>query len=145
MSNVRLINKFGKMTGWNSITVNVMGRDLEGITQLSYTDSETKENVYGAGKYPIGRSSGNYEAEAKISLYKEEADGLRLSLGPGKRVMDIAPFDIVVQYENQVGVILKDRIRNCEFKNDGVEVAQADGTIVTEYELLVSHIDYNVL
>lgn len=133
------------MTGWNSITVNVMGRDLEGITQLSYTDSETKENVYGAGKYPIGRSSGNYEAEAKISLYKEEADGLRLSLGPGKRVMDIAPFDIVVQYENQVGVILKDRIRNCEFKNDGVEVAQADGTIVTEYELLVSHIDYNVL
>lgn len=133
------------MTGWNSITVNVMGRDLEGITQLSYTDSETKENVYGAGKYPIGRSSGNYEAETKISLYKEEADGLRLSLGPGKRVMDIAPFDIVVQYENQVGVILKDRIRNCEFKNDGVEVAQADGTIVTEYELLVSHIDYNVL
>lgn len=133
------------MTGWNSITVNVMGRDLEGITQLSYTDSETKENVYGAGKFPIGRSSGNYEAEATISLYKEEADGLRLSLGPGKRVMDIAPFDIVVQYENQVGVILKDRIRNCEFKNDGVEVAQSDGTIVTEYELLVSHIDYNVL
>lgn len=133
------------MTGWNSITVNVMGRDLEGITQLSYTDSETKENVYGAGKFPIGRSSGNYEATATISLYKEEADGLRLSLGTGKRVMDIAPFDIVVQYENQVGVILKDRIRNCEFKNDGVEVAQSDGTIVTEYELLVSHIDYNVL
>jgi hypothetical protein len=145
MANTTIINKFGKMTGWNSVTVNILGRDLEGITQLSYSDKETKENVYGAGKYPIGRSRGNYEAEAKISLYKEESDGLRASVGIGKRVMDIAPFDVVVHYESETGSLFKDRIRNCEFKNDGIEVAQADGTIVTEYELLISHIEYNVV
>lgn len=133
------------MQGWNSITVNLLSRDVEGITELSYTDEVAKENVYGAGKYPIGRSEGNYEATASITLLKEEADGLRSSLAPGKRLQDIGPFDIPVIYENNQGVISKDRIRNCEFKNDGVEVAQADGTIATKYDLIVSHIEWNVV
>jgi len=145
MANTTIINKFGEMKGWNSVTVNLLGRDLEGITQLAYSDSETKENVYGAGKFPIGRSRGNYEAEASITIYKEEADGLRIALGPGRRVLDIAPFDIVVEYETKLGQIFKDIIRNCEFTNDGVEVAQSDGTIATQYTLVVSHIDWNVI
>lgn len=132
------------MQGWNSITVNLLGRNLEGITEINYTDSTTKENVYGAGGMPIGRSEGNYEAEASMTLLKEEADGLRLSLPPGKRLQDIAPFDIVVVYENKTGLILTDIIRNCEFTNDGVEVAQSDGTIATQYTLIISHIDFNV-
>lgn len=73
----RIINKFGVMTGWNSITANVMGRDLEGISALAYSDSETKENVYGSGKYPVGRSRGNYEPTASFTLYKEEVDALK--------------------------------------------------------------------
>lgn len=133
------------MKGWNSVTVNLMGRDVEGITALSYNDSQQKENVYGAGSYPIGRSRGNYEAEASITLYKEEVDALKLAASPGRRLVDISPFDIVVEYENEGGILFKDVIRNCEFTNDGVEVSQADGTIATEYELIVSHIDWNVI
>ena len=131
------------MQGWNQVIVNLMGRDLEGITDLSYTDELTKTNVYGAGNYPIGRSVGNYSAEASITLLKEEVDALRLSMPPGKRLQDIAPFDITVVYERE-GILLTDRIRNCEFTNDGIEVAQEDGTISTQYTLIVSHIDYNV-
>lgn len=145
MANTRLINKFGEMKGWNAITVNMMGRDLEGITELKYTDSETKENVYGAGKYPIGRSRGNYEPEASLTLLKEEADALRQSLPKGSRIQDIAPFDITVEYEDKNGFIIRDRIRNCEFTNDGVEAAQNDGTISTEYTLIVSHIEWNII
>lgn len=137
-----IINKFGEMQGWNAITVNLFGRDVEGITSLSYTDSETKENVYGAGKYPIGRSRGNYEPEASITLYKEEADALR-EASP-VRLQEIAPFDIIVQYVDNNGLIKKDILRNCEFTNDGVEVEQSDGSITTEYTLILSHIDWNV-
>lgn len=138
----RIINRFGTMQGWSQITANLLGRDLEGITELSYTDTVTKENVYGAGQYPIGRSQGNYEAEASITLLKEEVDALRLSMPPGKRLQDLAPFDITVVYERE-GILLTDRVRNCEFTNDGVEVAQSDGTIATQYTLIISHIDYN--
>lgn len=141
----KIINKFGAMKGWNNITLNIMGRDVEGINAVSYSDSMTKENVLGAGAYPIGRSRGNYEAESSITLYKEEVDALKMALMPGKRLIDIAPFDIVVEYENDRGQILKDVIRNCEFKGDGVEVSQGDGTISNEYELIVSHIEWNVI
>lgn len=132
------------MTGWNSITTNMLARDLEGITELAYGDDVPKENAYGRGKFPIGRTEGNYAANASLSLYKEESDGLQLSLPPGGRIQDIPPFDITVEYETTTGVIMRDRIRNCEFTGKSIEVAQGDGTIVTQYVLIASHIDWNV-
>ena len=59
-----IINRFGKVAGWNSITVNLLGRDVEGITEIEYSDSLEKENIRGAGAYPVGRGEGNYEAKA---------------------------------------------------------------------------------
>ncbi|GGA84672.1 hypothetical protein GCM10008015_26820 [Flavobacterium palustre] len=145
MATPTIINKFGTMQGWTSIVVNMLGRDLEGILELKYTDEVKKENVKGGGMFPIGRSRGDYEATASIKLYKEEVDALMLSLAPGKRLQDIAPFDIVAEYQTEAGAILKDRIRNCEFTNAGVEVAQGDGTISTDFKLIISHIEYNVI
>lgn len=141
----QVINKFGTMQGWNSVSANMLGRDVQGFSSIKYTDEVSKENVKGGGMYPIGRAVSNYEPEASITLYKEEVDALRLSLAPGKRIQDIAPFDITVEYATKDGLILRDRIRNCEFTNSGVEVSQGDGTIALEYKLIVSHIEYNVL
>lgn len=139
-----IVNKFGKLAGWNSVTTSMMGRDIEGITELSYGDNTEKENAYGAGNMPIGRGEGNYSATCSITLFKEEADALQISLGPGKRLQDIAPFDMAVSYD-YLGNILKDRIRNCEFTGRSVEVKQNDKVIATKFELIVSHIDWNIL
>jgi hypothetical protein len=141
----RIINRFGTMTGWNNVTVNMLSRDIEGITEVSYDDSVKKENHYGAGKYPVGRGEGNYEAKASITLYKEEVDGLKASLPPGIRLQDIPAFDINVQYERKDLSIQKDRIRNCEFINDGIEVKNNDGTISIKYDLIISTIEWNVI
>ena len=138
-----IINKFGKLIGWNSVTVNMMGRDVEGITAVSYGDSVEKENAYGAGKFPIGRGDGNYAATASLTLKKEEVIAIQRSLPSGKRLTDIAPFDITVEYDYG-GMKYRDRIRNCEFTGREVDVAQNDKTIDTEFELIVSHIDWNV-
>lgn len=143
--NTTIINKFGTMTGWNSITTNLLGRDLEGITTLAYDDNVPKENVYGAGGMPVGRTRGNYEAKASITLYKEEVDAIQAALPAGKRLQDIAPFDCVVEYVRETGQIVKDVIYNVEFTNQGVDVKQGDGTIATQYTLIVSHIDWNVI
>lgn len=143
MSQTTVVNKFGVMQGWNSVTVNLFSRDLEGILKVAYNDEVAKENAKGAGMFPIGRARTGYEAEASLTLYKEEVDAIRKSMPPGKRLQDIAPFDIIVQYETQDGKILKDIIHNCEFTNDGFEVNQGDGTISTEYTLIVSHVTYN--
>ena len=132
------------MAGWNNVTTTMMGRDVEGIIEASYNDSVEKENARGAGGMPIGRGEGNYEAECSITLYMEEVVALQRSLPPGKRLTDIAPFDIAVSYNYQ-GVVYKDRIRNCEFTNNSVEVKQGDKTIARKFTLIVSHIDWNVI
>lgn len=75
-----LINKFGRVAGWNNVKVVMLGRQVEGITALSYKDSVEKENVYGAGGMPVGRGEGNYKAEASITLLKEEVNALLLAL-----------------------------------------------------------------
>lgn len=140
-----IINKFGKMAGWNSVTVNMMGRDVEGITAVKYDDIVKKENVYGAGKYPVGRGEGNYEAKTLLSILKEEIDTLQLALPPFMRIQDIAPFDITVQYEYSNGRILTDRIRNCEFTERSIDVKNGDGSISKEYPLICSHIEWNTI
>lgn len=139
-----IINKFGTLQGWNSVTVHVLGRDLEGITSLKYDDKVTKENAYGAGKFPVGRTEGNYEATASLTLLKEELDGVQAALAPGVRIQDVPAFDIEVIYETKSGRIQKDRILNCEFTNKAVDVSQSDGSIAVECELICSHILWNV-
>lgn len=140
-SSSTLINKFGKMAGWNSVTVNVLGRDVEGITELEYSDSVELENAKGSGKYPCGRAEGNYEAKASITLYAEEVIALQSALPRGKRLSDIAPFDIIVEYEyNDLKV--KDVIHNCQFKGRSVAAKQSDKTITNKLELVVSHIEW---
>lgn len=140
----KLINKFGNVSGWNSVSLTMLGRTVEGITEISYNDSMEKENVYGAGGYPIGRGEGNYKAECSITLLKEEIIALQTVLAPGKRFVDIAPFDIIVTYKYK-SLIYRDIIRNCEFQGNGVDVKQNDKSIAQKFDLIVSHIDWNYL
>lgn len=139
-----IINKFGTLQGWNSITVHLLGRDLEGITAINYNDTVGKENAYGAGKFPVGRTEGNYEPSASITILKEEMDGIQGALAPGVRIQDIPAFNIEVIYETKSGRIQKDRIMNCEFTNKQIEVTQGDGSIAMECELIVSHILWGI-
>lgn len=139
-----LINHFGRVVGWNNVTLTMMGRDVVGITELEYDDNTDKENIYGAGGMPVGRGTGKYEAKCSITLLIEEVQAIQASLGPGKRLADIAPFDVAVSYEYE-GVIYKDRIRNAEFTTNSRAVKQGDKMIATKYSLIVSHIDWNVL
>lgn len=143
MPKAKIINKFGTLTGWNNMTLNLFGRDVEGIDSIKYTDEEDIAVAFGAGKMPVGKTRGNYTCQASISLYFEEVAAIQKSLPAGMRLQDIPDFDIPVSYEYQ-GSIYRDLIRNCSFKNTGREVKNGEGKIVTEHTLIPSHIDYNV-
>lgn len=144
MSQPTIVNKFGTLVGWNSATVNVLGRDLEGITEFEYGDEEEHDLAYGRGKMPIGKTKGNYKPTAcSVTLYKEEHIALQKQLGPGQRIQDIPDFDVPVSYEYG-GEIYTDVVRNCSFKNNGVAVKQNDGSIAFKYELQPTHVSWNV-
>lgn len=130
-----LINKFGKLTGWNDITVTMLGRDVEGITELEYNDSKEMEPAMGAGAYPIGYGEGNYSAKGSLTLYKEEWDALQRSLPPGFSVSDIAPFPIVVEYDYQ-GFKMRDSFI-AKIKGRGVGAKQGDKNLNNKAELMI--------
>lgn len=136
-------NKFGTLIGWNHITMNFLGRDIEGFTDLEYTDEWEMTNEYGGGSFSIGQAEGNYSAKASFSLYIEESIALQKSIPPGTYIQQISAFDISVVYEYE-GTVFKDVIRNCKIKNNGRSLKQGDGKVIHKYEILCSHIDYNV-
>ena len=139
-----IINNLGKLQGWNNITVNLLGRDVVGITELSYSDNTKKENAMGAGNMPVGRTESNYEAKASITLYKEEVDGIQKSLPRGKRLQDIEMFDIIVEYQLKNGQVIKDIINSAEFTGKAIDVKQGDGSIAHKLELIISDIDWDI-
>lgn len=138
-----IVNGFGKLTGWNSITLRLLGRDVVGIRRIQYSDEQQVENGYGAGKMPVGEEEGNYSATAAIDLLNEEVAAIQNALPPNTRMQDIPWFDIVVTYE-RAGQQRTDIIHNCRFTNNGVEVNQGDGSIVRSFTLKTSHISHNV-
>jgi len=141
----KIINYFGKLTGWNNITVNIMGRDVVGIDEVEYSDSTKKENAYGAGSMPVGWTEGNYEAKIAVSLYLEEEQAIQTALPVGKRLQDIAPFDIIVEYAHPVtGVITKDIIHNAQFMGRTKSGKNEQGKMTSKQDMLCSHISWGV-
>lgn len=140
---VTLINAFGRMAGWNSVTLNIYGRDVEGISELSYEDSVDKELIKGAGKMPIGVGEGEYNAKMALKLYQEEVIAIMDSLPPGIRLQDIIGTDVIVKYEYNTRIVT-DIIHNVEFMKVGKAVKKGDKTIEQTVEVICTHISWNV-
>ncbi len=138
-----IVNKFGRITGWSRLTFNIYGRNVEGFVELSYDDEVDKENEYGGGRMPMGQSEMNYKAKASLSLYSEEVVAIQKSLPQGSRIQDIPPADAFAEYDYN-GFLVKDALRNASFKNNGREIKQGDGKIITKFDLLISHVDWNI-
>lgn len=137
-------NYLGKLTGWNNTTFNVLGRDIVGTDEFDYDDNTTKDNAYGAGNMPVGWVEGNYEPKFNLSLYDEESQAIQASLPPGKRLQDIDPFDVIVQYARPDGKIVTDILHNCQFKGRGKAGKNGEGKMIFKYEMLISHITWGV-
>lgn len=132
--------------GWSDIKLNLLGRTVEGITSIEYSDTREKVNNWGRGSQPVSRGKGKYEAKAKITLSMKEVEAIQRALPRGVRIQDIPMFDINVSFDPEDGSspIVKDRIRHCEFTNKERKIKQGDGEISHEFELVVGVIDWNV-
>ena len=138
-----VINKFGKLTGWADISVELLGRTLVGITSVKYDEDVAIDAEHGAGKMPVGYSEGNYNASASITFYKDELIALQKSLPPGTRIQDIPAFPLPIVYLYN-GATYTDVLQNVKFKNNGVDATQGEGKIEITIDIFITHIDWNV-
>lgn len=135
-----LIN--GKRHSWSNIAVNILGRSVTGITGVKYEDTRKKENHYGAGSNPVHRGLGNKESKASITLTKYEVEALQ-KIAPKGDITMIPAFDIPVIYlPDGSDTLVTDVIRNAEFTSNKRDIKQGDTKIEAEYELIISHIDW---
>lgn len=136
---VPLIN--GQEYAWGDIKVCINGVHVVGITAINYGDKQDKQNNYGSGRHPVSRSSGRITPEAKITLYMSEVVAISRT-SPTGRLQDINPFDIEVAYIPSNGVIVVDKIRNCEFTENVRGWKEGDMNQQVELPLLPSHIEF---
>lgn len=130
------------MQGWNSLTVNLFGRELEGITELQYSDNVEVSSSMGRGQYAQGTEISNYEAECGMTVKQEEWQAMSSQLPPNTRIHE-AVTDVTVTYEAN-GQIYTDVLRNFRVTGTARTIAQGDGSIDVELSCFCTHIDYNV-
>lgn len=136
-----LIN--GIRHSWASVKCVLLDRTVTGISAIKYEDKQEKVNNYGAGIYPVSRGLGKYEAKASVTLEQYEIEAIQAALPKGKRLQDIAPFDVVVSFVNDSDAVVNHTLRNCEFTTNKRELKSGDAKIETELELIISHIEWS--
>lgn len=133
----------GIQHSWASISVNMLGRTLTGITAISFGDKRSKENLMGAGDEPIGRGYGNKEyTNPSIEVYGFEVLGLQQACGGD--ITTIPPFEIVVAFKNTPNAPLETYIlQNCEFLNNLRDMKQGDTSSKVKLDLINAGIKYH--
>lgn len=137
---IPLVN--GMLYSWADVVVVIGGVPITGITAINYGDEQEVVNKYGAGRHPVGRAKGRITPNADITLYQEEVEAIQAQSVNG-RLQDIAPFDIIVTYIPDSGIIKVDKIRNCQFTNNSREWKEGDTGEEVNLKLVPSHIEWS--
>lgn len=140
MNGIPLIN--GVEYGWADIVLTIAGMPVTGITSIEYSDEQEVVDNYGAGRYAVSRSKGRITNSGKITLYASEVAALQKKTANG-RLQDLGAFDIMVSYiPEESGMVMTDKIRNCQFKSNKRNVSEGDTSIKVDLDLAVGHIEW---
>jgi len=133
-----LIN--GRAYDYTQIVVNMLGVPVVGISSINYSEEQEKTNNFGQGNRPVSRGQGPINASATIELSMNEIEAIR-DAAPNGSLLEVGAFDITVTFGNLQKPVTH-VLKNCEFKNDGVEAAVDDTDLKFSFDLVVSHIKY---
>lgn len=140
MNGIPLIN--GIEYSWADVVLTIAGIPVTGITGIEYDDDQEVVNNYGAGRHPVSRSKGRITPSAKITLYASEVAALQKKTVNG-RLQDLGAFDVIVSYiPEESGMVMTDKIRNCQFKSNKRNVSEGDTSIKVDLDLVVGHIEW---
>ena len=101
---------------FSDISVNILGRTLEGFRGVSYKVSVEKGLLHGRGKKALSIQNGSEKVEGELMLLQSELEAMRLAVktaNPLAKLTDVS-FDIVVTYGNGATAVT-DIIQGCQF------------------------------
>lgn len=128
----------GKKYSWEDISVVLPYGEMIDFQNIEYNDSKEIEAVYGKGSNPTGYGAGNYSAEGKVTLLKEEHDKfVAYAKKQGRSLYGIPPFTITVSYANEDQPTKTDVLKACKITKVSHSGGQGDKELKVEYELKI--------
>lgn len=112
---------------WKDISVNVLGRTLQGIKEVRYKVTSDDERVYGRGNKALAIQKGNESVEGQLMLLQSEYEQFRATVkaaNPLNKPTDVY-FDIIVTY-GQGNSAVTDIIKSAKFTEYEKGMSQED-------------------
>lgn len=111
-----LIN--GVRYDWSSVDIKIDGLIYGGVKEISYSNSLEPGKLRGNKAQFIGRTRGEYSAEASITLYRLEYHALIEALWAKGGYMEVS-FNIFASYsEAPPAPVITDHLLGCRIKKD---------------------------
>lgn len=127
----------GKVYDWADISVKLPGLELE-LQEISYNDELDKEAAYGKGQMPRGYGEGNYKADGKMSLLKEDFDDLvKYCKDQGIGLYKLVIPKVVVSYANQTDKTKTDVLNMVTFTKTAHKNGQGDKSLKIDLDFLI--------
>lgn len=129
------INK--KVYDWSSVDIKFSDFELE-LQEISYDDELEKDAAYGKGNKPRGYGTGNYKAEGKMSMTRDDFDDfLDYCKGKGKKIYELEIPKIVVAYANDSEQTRIDTLSKVTITKLSNGVSQGDKEVKIDMDFLI--------
>lgn len=135
-----------KEYGWKDVSVVVLGRTIEGITDVKVKRKTTKERQFGRGNKAQAIVSGNEEVSGSITLHQSELQAINkavVGVDPQLNLGRVA-FDIIINYENAEGQSATDSVIGAEVEEYEKAMAQGDTMMKVELPFLALDFKENI-
>lgn len=135
-----------KQYGWKDVSVVVLGRRIEGITNIEVNRRVTKERQYGRGNQTQAILSGNEEISGTLTLLQDELDAINRAVklvNPNLDLTKVA-FDAVINYENAEGQATTDVVVGMQVEEYNKALSQGDTHMQIELPFMATALRENV-
>lgn len=127
----------GKNYDWGDVDLKFPGLNVQ-VQEISYDDELEKEVSYGKGRKPRGYGEGNYKAEGKISLLRDDYDTLvDYCNSKGIALFKLLLPKIVVSYANEGDKTRSDVLSKVTFTKRSHKAAQGDKNLKIDLDMLI--------
>lgn len=127
----------GKVYDWASVSLKFPDFELE-VEEISYDDELEKEAVYGMGQQARGYGEGNYKAEGKISLLRDDYNDLNdYCKRKGISFYKLLIPKIIVSYANEFQRTRTDVLSMVTFTKRGKKNAQGDKSLKVDLDMII--------
>ncbi|MDI3547887.1 MAG: hypothetical protein PWR10_1539 [Halanaerobiales bacterium] len=128
----------GKNYSWEDITIQLPYGTLIDIEDIEYSDEKETEANYGKGSNPTGYGEGNYSANGKLTLKREEFQRLLDYVKKNSKTLyGLDPFPIIVSYANDDQPTVTDKLPLCKFTSTKNGSSQNDKKVNVELEFII--------